>query len=213
MKIAEIMTTDVTTIGPSASLKEAAELMLERRISGLPVVSPGGEVLGVISETDILFKERTREVRKQGLLTRRALADEESLKLTARTVGAAMTMPALTIGADRPVSEAATMMLERHVNRLPVVDTELRLVGLVTRSDLVRAFARSDEEIATELRQETLLHDLWLDPARFEITVEGGEVRIAGEVDTEHDAELLKRWATLVPGVVSVTADLRIAAE
>jgi CBS domain-containing protein len=213
MKIAEIMTAEVRTISPSASLKEAAELMLAHRISGLPVVDGNGEVLGVISETDILFKERMREVRKQGLLVRHAVDEEESLKLSARTVGAAMTMPAVTIGADRPVSEAATLMLERRVNRLPVVDSELRLVGLVTRSDLVRAFARSDEEIARELREQTILNDLWLDPDRFELTVEDGEVRIAGEVDTPHDAELLQRWAALVPGVVSVTADLRVAAE
>jgi CBS domain-containing protein len=212
MKIAEIMTADVRTISPSASLKEAAELMLANRISGLPVVDGNGEVLGVISETDILFKERMREVRK-GLLARRSIDEDETLKLSARTVGAAMTMPAVTIGADRPVSEAATLMLERRVNRLPVVDSELRLVGLVTRSDLVRAFARSDEEIARELREETILNDLWLDPDRFQVTVEDGEVRIAGEVDTPHDAELLRRWAALVPGVVSVTADLRVVAE
>lgn len=212
MRIAEIMTTKVLAVPPSAGLKDAADLMLEHRVSGLPVVGSNGDVLGVISETDILFKERVRDSRRPGLLARRAVSDDEALKLTARTVGAAMTMPAITIGADRPVSEAATLMLERRVNRLPVVDSANRLVGLVTRSDLVRAFARSDEEIERELREETILRDLWLDPDAFRISVDRGEVRIAGEVDTEHDAELLRRWAALVPGVVSVDADLRIVA-
>jgi CBS domain-containing protein len=214
VKVAEIMTTDVLTVAPSASLKDAADLMLEHGIAGMPVVGANGDVLGVISETDILFKERLREIRKNGMFSRRTVEqDEHELKLSARTVGAAMTMPALTIGADRPVSEAATLMLERSVNRLPVVDGEERLVGLVTRSDLVRAFARSDEEILRELREQTLLNDLWLDPDGFEITVERGEVKIAGEVDTENDAQLLKRWAALVPGVVSVAADLRVVAD
>lgn len=211
MRIAQIMTTDVLTARPSAALKDAADLMLEHRISGLPVVGSNGDVLGIVSETDILFKERVRESRRQGLLARRPVSDDEALKLTARTVGAAMTMPAVTIGADRPVSEAATLMLERRVNRLPVVDSANRLVGLVTRSDLVRAFARSDEEIERELRDETILNDLWLDPTAFEISVDRGEVRIVGDVDTPHDAELLQRWAALVPGVVSVDADLRVA--
>jgi|SRR5579884_1979286 len=210
MRVAEIMTTTVLTVTPSATLKEAAELMLAHRISGLPVVGSNGDVLGIVSETDILFKERLRELRKPGLLARRTLDDDETLKLGARTVGAAMTMPAVTIAADRPVAEAATTMLERRVNRLPVVDSRGKLVGLVTRSDLVRAFARSDEEIARELREQTILTDLWLDPESFDISVERGEVRIAGQVDTAHDAELLQRWAALVPGVVSVDADLRV---
>lgn len=210
MRVAQIMTTKVLTVPPSASLKDAAELMLDNRISGLPVVGSGGDVLGIVSETDILFKERIREVRRPGLLPRRSIDDDEALKLSARTVGAAMTMPAVTIGADRPVAEAATTMLERGVNRLPVVDTVGRLVGLVTRSDLVRAFVRSDDEIIRELREETILNDLWLDPDAFEISIDRGEVRIAGQVDTPHDAELLARWAALVPGVVSVDADLQV---
>ncbi len=210
MRVAEIMTTNVLTVAPSASLKDAADLMLDNRISGLPVVGSNGDVLGIVSETDILFKERIREIRKPGLVSRRPLDDDEALKLSARTVGAAMTMPPVMIGADRPVAEAATMMLERSVNRLPVVDSENRLVGLVTRSDLVRAFARSDDEITRELREQTILNDLWLDPDGFEISVDRGEVRISGQVDTKHDAELLQRWAALVPGVVSVDTDLRV---
>jgi predicted transcriptional regulator len=121
-----------------------------------------------------------------------------------------MTMPPVTIAANRTVAEAATMMLERGVNRLPVVDADGRLVGLVTRSDIVRAFARSDEEIERELREETFGADLWLDASRFEIEVTGGEVRISGEVETEADAEVVRRAVALVPGVVSVDARLAV---
>src|SRR5689334_2641931 len=210
MRVAEIMTTKVLTVSPSTALKDAAELMLEHRISGMPVVSSNGEVLGVVSETDILFKERLRDVRRSAFVPRRAAHEDEALKLTARTVGAAMTMPPVTIVSDRPVAEAATLMLERGVNRLPVTDTEGRLVGLVTRTDLVRAFVRTDQEIARELREETILNDLWLDPDRFEVTVERGEVRIKGEVEAQHDAELLRRWASQIPGVVTVDAEITV---
>lgn len=212
MHVAEIMTTKVLTVSPSTSLKDAAELMLEHRISGLPVVSSNSEVLGVVSETDILFKERLRNPRRPGRLARHPL-DDEALKLTARTVGAAMTMPALMIQADRPVAEAASLMLERGVNRLPVVDSDEQLVGLVTRSDLVRAFVRTDEEIARELREDTMIADLWLDPDGFAVTVERGEVFIKGEVERAHDAELLRRWAAQIPGVVSVETEITVLAH
>ncbi len=212
MKIAQIMTTDVVTVPPSKSLKDAAELLLEHRISGMPVVTSNGDVLGVLSETDILFKERVQDTRRPGLLRRRpTTSDDDVIKLSARTVGAAMTMPALTIGADRTVAEAATIMLERGVNRLPVVDVEGRLVGLVTRSDIVRVFARNDAEIERELREEVLVGDFWLDAAEFEIEVDHGEVRIVGEVATEIDADALRRAVSLVPGVVCVDARLAVA--
>lgn len=214
MRIAEIMTTTVLTVSPSTTLKDAAELMLEHRISGMPVVSTNGEVLGILSETDILFKERLRDTHRPGVFARHSdAAASDALKVTARTVGAAMTMPAITIQADRPVAEAASTMLERGINRLPVVDSQGQLVGLVTRTDLVRAFVRTDAEITRELREDTLLNDLWLDPDRFELSVDHGEVFIKGQVDAEHDAELLRRWASQVPGVVSVSTELTIAVE
>lgn len=212
MKIAQIMTTDVVTVPPSKSLKEAAALLLERRISGMPVVTSNGDVLGVLSETDILFKERVQDTRRPGLLRRQpTTSDDDAIKLSARTVGAAMTMPAVTIGANRTVAEAATIMLERGVNRLPVVDVEGRLVGLVARSDIVRVFARNDAEIERELREETLAYDFWLDAEEFEIEVDHGEVRIVGEVATEADADALRRAVSLVPGVVCVDARLVVA--
>lgn len=212
MKVAEIMTTDVVTVSPTTSLKEVGEALIGRGISGIPVVSTNREVLGVVSETDILYKERKREAHRARFFGR-AANEQEDLKLGARTAGEAMTMPALTIVADRPVSEAASLMLDRGVNRLPVVDLEGRLVGIVTRHDLVRAFVRSDEEIVREIKEHTLVEELWLDSDRFELKVDQGEVRIQGEVDSEYDAEILERWIKLVPGVVAVDAHLRVVSK
>jgi CBS domain-containing protein len=212
MRVAEIMTTEVLTVSPTTSLKEVGEALLGRGISGIPVVGAGREVLGVVSETDIVFKERRPDTHRARFLIRLANDDEE-LKLEARTAGEAMTMPPITIAADRPVSEAASLMLDRGVNRLPVVDREGVLVGIVTRSDLVRAFVRPDEEIAREIREHTLIEDLWLDPDRFKLEVERGEVTITGDVDSEYDADILKRWIKLVPGVVAVDARLQVVSR
>jgi CBS domain-containing protein len=212
MKVAEIMTTDVLTVSPTTSLKEVGEALVGRGISGIPVVSTNKEVLGIVSETDILYKERKHEAHRARFFGR-GTSEQEELKLAARTAGEAMTMPPVTIAADRPVSEAASVMLDRGVNRLPVVDHEGRLVGIVTRADLVRAFVRSDEEILREIKEHTLIEELWLDSERFEVKVEHGEVRIQGEVESEYDAEILERWIKLVPGVVAVDAHVRVVSS
>jgi CBS domain-containing protein len=210
MKVKDVMTTDVRTIRTDALLKEAAGLMAELRISGLPVLSAGGLVVGVLSEEDILFKETTHSA-KEGFFDRLFLLPipELEAKLTARTVGESMTAPAMTIGPTRPLSEAANLMLEQGVKRLPVVDEAGALVGIVTRADLVRAFVRSDEEIAREIREDVIRRSLWIEPDSVEVVVERGEVRLAGEVETRAEAELIPEFVQRVPGVVSVLSKLR----
>ncbi len=205
MRVANVMTTQVLTVKPETTLKEVAELLGSRGISGAPVVDDAGLVLGVVSEADILAKERRprRQTRVDRLLGRTHVDQ----KAAARTAGEAMTAPAVTIGADRRVDAAAALMLDRSVNRLPVIDREGLLVGIVTRADLVRAFVHSDEQVEREIRDEVLLHELWLDPEDFELSVQNGEVTITGHAGTEGERELLVRRISLVPGVVSVTVN------
>jgi signal-transduction protein with cAMP-binding, CBS, and nucleotidyltransferase domain len=126
-------------------------------------------------------------------------------------VAEAMSAPPVTIGPDRPVSEAAMLMLDEGVNRLPVVDGGA-LLGLVSRADLVRAFVRTDSEIQGEIEQEAIRRALWLDPANVRVTVESGHVKLSGSVSTETDAELLLTFVRRVPGVVDVTSDVTVRA-
>jgi CBS domain-containing protein len=209
MRVRDVMTTDVLTVRADASLKEAAALMAERGISGLPVVDLGGQVAGVLSEGDILFKE-TGQTPKRGFVDRLLLLppDELNAKLVARTAGEAMTAPALTIGPRRPLSEAANTMIEQSVKRLPVVDDAGNLVGIVTRADLVRAFVRADDVIADEIREDVIRRQLWIEPDNLVVVVEAGEVRLAGEVETKAEAELIPEFVQRVPGVVSVLSKL-----
>jgi CBS domain-containing protein len=109
----------------------------------------------------------------------------------------------VTIGAERRVDAAAALMLDRGINRLPVVDAEGLLVGIVTRADLVRAFAGSDEQIANEIREDVILQQLWLDPTDVELVVRDGEVTLSGPFEDENERELVVRRIRLVPGVVS----------
>jgi CBS domain-containing protein len=202
MRVAEVMTTQVLTVRPETTLKEVAGLLGSRGISGAPVVDEAGHVVGVVSEADILAKERRpRRASRLDRLFARGTVDR---KAAARTAGEAMTAPAVTIGADRRVDAAAAMMLDRSVNRLPVIDREGLLVGIVTRADLVRAFVHTDEQIEREIRDEVLLHELWLDPEEYVLSVQGGEVTITGPTRTDAERDLLVRRISLVPGVVSV---------
>ena len=210
MKIKEIMTTDVLTVRSTTPLKEAAVILAQHRISGLPVVDAEGHVVGVLSEGDILFKEVG--ARDKPSLFERLVAAPPSgldLKLAATTSGEAMSAPALTIGPNRPVTEAANTMIEEGVNRLPVVGDDGVLIGIVTRADLVRAFVRSDEEVAREIRDEVIRRTLWLEPDQIEVAVHDGEVQLSGEVETKGDAELIPSFVQRVPGVISVLSKLR----
>jgi len=209
MNVRDLMTAEVLTVSPEAPLKDVAAILAEHGISGVPVCDAGGRVLGVVSEGDILFKEQGVRERHGGALA--WLVDgsrwQDTSKASARTAGEAMTSPAITITQDRPAAAAARIMLDRAVNRLPVVRDGI-LVGIVSRSDLVRAFTRSDEEIAAEIREDVLRRALWLDPDSVEITVRRGEVRLAGEIEAKSDAEVLTKLVLRIPGVVSVGSDV-----
>jgi CBS domain-containing protein len=218
MQIRDVMTTEVWSVRETTPLKEAAEILAGERISGLPVVDEQRYVVGVLSEGDILFKEQGAAKRKGlfaslldlsvfGWLVDQNVSDSES-KFWARTAGGAMTTPAITIRPTRSVSEAAHVMLERKVNRLPVVDEAGRLLGIVTRADLVRAFVRPDLEVEREIREDVLRRTMWIEPETVQVHVERGEVQLRGEVETKADAEMIPTYVARVPGVVSVLSKL-----
>ncbi len=208
MHVQELMTAPPLTIAPEASLKDAAAVLVEHGISGLPVCAADGDVVGVISEGDILYKEHPLG-RKGGPLAWLAGGGSAALlKSSAQTVQEAMTSPAITVSPWSNVSEAARVMTEKGVNRLPVVKDGV-LVGILTRADLVRAFTRSDEEIELELRHDVVERTLWLESDTVDIEVHAGVVNLAGMLQTRSDVVLLERMAGRVPGVVSVQSELR----
>ena len=204
MKVKDVMTKDVVTVEPRTPLKEVARLLVDRRVSGVPVVDLDGTVVGVVSEGDILVKERDRQSPQSLLGHLLDWDDGERLRHDARDAADAMTGPAVTIRPSRPLSEAAALMLDRSVTRLPVVDQHGTLGGIVTRADLVRAFARSDEEIERDIREDVILRTLWTKPDRFHVDVDAGEVTIDGKTADAESAEMLTRLVERVPGVVSV---------
>jgi signal-transduction protein with cAMP-binding, CBS, and nucleotidyltransferase domain len=182
------MTTPAITVREDALLHEVAEVLAAQRVSGLPVVDRDGSLVGVISEADIILKE----------------SGEPS---EARTAGEAMSAPPLTIEPWHSLTEAARIMLQEHVNRLPVL-SDGALVGIVTRADLVRAFVRSDAEITAEIHESVALRSHGIDPNGLTLSVHDGEVKVDGPLRSAADAELVEQVIRRIPGVVSVECRL-----
>jgi CBS domain-containing protein len=206
MKVRDAMTTDVKTVGPEASLKDVAAILAEHRISGVPVVDEDRRVLGVVTKADIIIKELGEAPTALHRLLHHREATAVATKVAAQTAGEAMNAPPITVEPGYPLAEAAEVMVEHGVNRLPVVEDD-RLVGIVTRFDLVRAFARSDAEIERDIREEALAGLSW--PEELQLTVSGGDVTLRGEVDSKFDAEAVPASIRRIPGVVSVDSELR----
>jgi len=208
MRVEDVMSTNVVTVSPQTPLKRVAELLVWHQVSGLPVIDAPGRLLGVVSKSDILHKEREGT---DGSLLGRLLGrhKHEEAKQQARAAGDAMAA-AITAHPAMPVSDAAARMLEHGVDRLVVVPgrsfdgnaEDTTVVGIVSRGDCVRAFARPDEEIRAELRRIANQYGLLL-PERG-IAVNRGEVALEGTVELRTDAEDLAAAAARVPGVVSV---------
>jgi len=204
VNVEQLMTCEVVVVQQEATLKEVAQSLVRHRITGVPVCDALGAVIGVVSEADILYKERN-PVERHGLVSWLAGGPlpAEAAKTAALTAGGAMTAPAITISPRETVEHAARLMMTNGINRLPVLDGA-RLVGIVTRADLVRAFTRSDAEIAHEIQDDVIRQTLWIDPDLVVVEVDEGAVRLSGQVQTRTDASLIERFAARVPGVVSL---------
>jgi CBS domain-containing protein len=208
VKVKELMSEEVVAVEPETTLKDVASLLVEHRISGVPVVDAERKVLGVVSEADIVVKEQAAKPGSRILDWLLGGGFFEPERLSARTAEQAMSSPAVTIGAGKEVFQAARLMTEHGVKRLPVVDDKGALIGIVTRSDLVKAFARSDDELAHEIEEMVRL-TLLIEDEALHVHVHDGEVHLSGKLERRSNAELLPRFVARVPGVVDVHSTLR----
>jgi CBS domain-containing protein len=208
MRVDQLMTKDVITVTPETPLRDVAALLAEKGISGVPVVE-NDQLVGVVSEADLLVKEAGPGVRPSRVLDWLLLPDytEREAKFAARTAGEAMTSPAQTIPDYASVATAAARMSEERVNRLPVLK-DGKLVGILTRADVIRAFTRRDDEIADEIREDVIGHGFWEPPDAVTVEVDQGEVVLSGTVQSHAVASGIPRAVLRVPGVVSVESRL-----
>lgn len=205
--VADVMTRDVTTLRADTPFKSVVWTLAARKISGAPVVDPDGVVMGVVSEADLLPNEsRENHVRPWPLSShgRRSRAR----KAKALCAGELMSAPAIMAGPETPLPQAAALLARHGVKRLPVVDTAGRLVGVVSRADVLRAFLRADDEIARDIEQHVIMGVMSIEPAAIRVRVCDGMVVLSGQLERKSMIALTGALARAVGGVVAVTNNL-----
>ncbi|MGW2380092.1 CBS domain-containing protein [Streptomyces sp. NPDC001658] len=206
--VSDVMTRDVATADRGATFTELVRTMQDRGISALPVTDRAGRVLGIVSEADLLPKEEFRDSDPDRLTQMRRLSD--LAKAGAVTAGELMTSPALTVRADATLAQAAPIMARAEVKRLPVVDEQGRLEGVVSRADLLKVFLREDEEIAEEVRREVVAYLFPAPASAVRVEVRDGVVRLAGRVRDVSLVSVAERLVRAVEGVVDVRFTLEV---
>jgi CBS domain-containing protein len=216
------MVGNVITVGPDARVQEVAELLLRHRISAVPVVGSTGEILGIVSEGDLINRpESETERRKPWWLD--ALASNEGLaaqyvKSHSHNVSDVMTREVITATPDTPVAEVAALLEKNRIKRVPIVENG-RLVGIVSRANLLRGLAGLKDDGAqtrpddSAIRADVMakLHkERWAKPSLITVTVQDGTVELRGIVESETEKKAVHVLAEATPGVRAVNDDLMI---
>lgn len=214
VKVSDVMTRDVTSVKWNTPFKDVAEALIAKQISAVPVLDEEGHVQGIVSEADLLNKEEFREqFYREGYRPplrarlRHRLSQEGGTprdKARGDVAGEIMTAPAITVPPHMSLVAAARLMDERGVKRLPVIDSDGCLVGILSRRDLVKIFVRPDDDIAREVREEVLGRQLWVETEGVIVTVLDGVVTLSGRMDRRSEAQLAARMTGRVGGVVDV---------
>ena len=205
----DVMTRAVVSAYRGASFKDIVQVMIKRGITAMPVIDDGHRVAGVVSESDLLAKEEHKDGGKRRWFGRRR--DRSSwAKAQALTAEDLMTMPAITVHPDATIVEAARLLDQHRIKRLPVTDDENHLIGIVSRRDLLSVFTLTDEEIRDEIRHEVFA---LADPTAVSVHVSHGVVTLTGTLRQKDLIPIVVRLASAADGVVSVIDELSCGDE
>jgi CBS domain-containing protein len=219
MKASDVMVRDVITVGPDVTVRTAAEIMLDRGISGLPVVDQDGALIGIVSEGDLIRRSEIGTERQRSwwleLFTPRETQAEEFVKTHATKVTDVMTRNVVTAGEETSLADIATLMERHGIKRVPIV-RDGRLAGIVSRANLLRALASAPVHLAVAEDDETLREHVveqiravpggmpWL----MTVTVHNGAVDLWGPVYSEEQRRAIRVAAEATPGVREVKDNL-----
>jgi len=194
-KVNSVMTTEVVHVLPTTTFKECVDMIRVHRVGALPVLDLAGRLLGILSESDLLRKEE----HSTGPDGRRAVA---------RTAADAMTRDLITAPPGATLAEAARLMHASSIRHLPITDAGGRLLGIVSRADLLKVFLRSDESIRRETDEVLLPRAFGIPSGGLKIEVRDGVVRVSGEVESSSTALLIAAFIERVEGVVGVEGSI-----
>jgi CBS domain-containing protein len=183
-------------------------LIAERRVSAVPVIDQEGRVLGIVSEADLLLKEEFPEGSASRRLFQGRRQRIDRAKAAGDTAAELMTAPAVTVGPDASIAEAARLLHRHGIKRLPVVDPAGPLLGIVSRADLLKVFLRPDADIAAEVRQHVLMLGMWMDPDTVMVDVRDGVVTLTGPLERRSLIPITVSLVRGLDGVVDVVDQL-----
>lgn len=220
MQARDVMTTSVVTVSPETPVTDIARLLLEKRVSGVPVVDADGRVVGIVSEGDLVRRlEDEDDTGRSWWLDLLATPEERAeryVRAHGRRARDIMTRDVVTVSPDTPLGAIARLLEEKHIKRVPVVENG-RLVGIVSRADLLRALATKQPEALSgddRALRERLMQELQkagLDYHPYvNIVVADGVVHLWGIVSSRREAEALKLAAENVEGVKAVESHLAV---
>ena len=199
--VKDVMTTRVIWVRKDATFREMATALREYRVSAFPVVDDDRKVIGVVSEADMLNKEAL--IDEPGMISG-ILHHRDQAKARGITAGDLMTTAVVAVRPDDTVEHAAKLMYDRRVKRLPVTDENGRLVGIISRADVLSVFDRTDHDIYQEITDEVILGGCLENPSAFQVTVKDGVVTLAGRPETNESGHDIVRRVRHVQGVVAV---------
>ena len=222
MRVEEIMTKDVITVSPKTPIHEAAELMIDHGVSGLPVVDDAGSVVGIVSEGDLILREKPRE---RAPWWRLFFGDAERLareyqKAHGMTVGEVMTRSLIAVSPDFPIESAALILDQHRIRRVPVV-ADGQLLGILSRGDLIKALAKapvraggqpSDERLVREMRAR-LAEEPWVSNRGIVVQAKDGELSLWGLVLTETEKSAVETMARTIEGCKGIDSHLVVKSD
>lgn len=200
--VKDVMSTHVIAVRGTATYKEMAARLHEMHVSAFPVLDPDDRVIGVVSESDLLTKAALGEMTPDVLGG--MMAARERAKATGVTAEELMTAPPATVGPDDPVAHAARLMYGRRVKRLPVIDSGGKLVGIVSRADVLSVYGKTDADIGRDILKDVIAGEFGCDPARYTVSVSDGIVTIEGTPETSAAGHDIVTAARHADGVVAV---------
>lgn len=204
-RIGELMTREVVSVRGDAPFKDIVRVLSEHRVTAVPVVNGANQVVGVVSEGDLLRKTADQAAAPGGLPAVPGLEAWERAKAAGTRAEELMSAPAVCARPEWTVVEAARLMEVQGVKRLVVVDDEDRVVGVVSRRDLLGIFLRDDGDIRREIAEDVLGDTLRLDPAALTVEVRSGRVELGGRLPFRGMIPAIERMCATVDGVVSVS--------
>ncbi|MER5204221.1 CBS domain-containing protein [Streptomyces sp. NPDC002825] len=204
-RIDRLMTRDVVSVRGDTPFKELVRMLSRHRVTAVPVVDGKNQVIGVVSEGDLLRKTADQAAGPGEMPAVPGLEAWERAKAEGTRAEELMSAPAVCARPDWTVVEAARLMEVQGVKRLVVVDDEDRLIGIVSRRDLLGTFLREDDDIRREISEDVLAGTLGLDPAGITVEVRDGRVELGGEVPYRGMLPAIERMCATVDGVVSVS--------